>query len=84
MAVTHHPDTGVALDGYPLPDYQAAKDLVCRFHEDLDGLLTVAWDVALTPSGPVVIEGNTHWDGRVHMAFDPTFEERYRRLLETT
>ena len=81
MSVSHHPDTGVELDGYPLPDFAAAVDLVCRFHRDLGGLLTIAWDVALTPAGPVVIEGNTHWDGRVHMAFDPTFEGRYGRLL---
>lgn len=81
MATTHHPNTGVAFDGYWLPDFAAACRLVCQFHRDLDGLLTIGWDVALTPSGPLVIEGNTHWDGRVYMASDPSFDERYRRLL---
>ena len=81
MAATRHPNTGVRFDGYMLPDFAAARDLVCQFHRDLDGLLTIGWDVALTPSGPLIIEGNTHWDGRVYMASDPSFDGRYRRLL---
>ena len=81
-AVSHHPDTGLRFDGFPIPMLPEAVDLACRFHADLGALVTIAWDVAFTPSGPLIIEGNTHWDARVHMALDPGFEHRYRALLE--
>lgn len=84
MTATRHPDTGVVFDGYSLPDFAAAREIVCQFHRDLNGLLTIGWDVSLTPSGPVIIEGNTHWDGRVYMASDPYFRDRYHRLLSAT
>lgn len=83
IAATRHPDTGVVFEGYQIPDFAVARDLVCRFHRDLDGLLTIGWDVAFTPAGPVIIEGNTHWDGRIYMASDPTFGERYRALFSS-
>ena len=72
VAVPSHPDTGVEFDGYPIPMFEEASSLVVRFHEDLGPLVMIAWDIAVTPAGPVVIEGNTHPDGRAHMALDPS------------
>lgn len=56
--VHRHPDTGGAIDGRRLPLWSEALDLVRRAHAPLDALVLVGWDVAITPEGPFLIEGN--------------------------
>ena len=75
--VGRHPDSGVALDGYALPFIPEAVRLAQRFHVDMGGPRSVGWDLALTPDGPSVIEGNSHWSGAMYMAIDPGFKARY-------
>jgi hypothetical protein len=54
-----HPVTGAAIAGRMLPDWPAAKGLVRRAHaETFVDYALIGWDVALTPDGPVLIEGN--------------------------
>jgi hypothetical protein len=76
----HHPDSGIALDGYALPFVHDAVEAAVRFHQDLPGLHTVGWDIALTPTGPVMIEGNEYWDTAIHMTTDPSFVARFRAI----
>lgn len=58
IPVDCHPDTGVALAGFQLPHWDAAIALVLRAHRHLPAIGFVGWDVALTPDGPVFVEGN--------------------------
>ena len=60
--VTHHPVTGAALEGAALPDWEALRGLALRCARHFGLLRTVGWDIALTPKGPVVVEGNRWWD----------------------
>ena len=54
-----HPVTGAAIVGRTLPDWPAAKGLVRRAHaETFADYALIGWDVALTPDGPMLIEGN--------------------------
>lgn len=56
---THHPATGAAIAGRRLPDWEAARALVTRAHaQAFDDYVLIGWDVALTPEGPLLIEGN--------------------------
>jgi hypothetical protein len=56
---SHHPRTGAAIEGRELPDWQAARELVVRAHaQGFSEYVLIGWDVALTPDGPVLIEGN--------------------------
>ena len=75
--VDRHPDSGVVLDGYALPDIPEAVELARQLHVDMGGPRTVGWDLAITPDGPVVVEGNSHWSGAMYMAIDGGFKERY-------
>ncbi|MFP2996753.1 sugar-transfer associated ATP-grasp domain-containing protein [Spongiivirga sp. MCCC 1A20706] len=53
-----HPDTGVAFEGFKIPFFKEATDLVHRLMKLLpDGF--VGWDIAIASTGPVIIEGNT-------------------------
>lgn len=60
--VTHHPDTGMAFDGFPIPLWEEAKSLVQRAATLFLPMRCIGWDVALTPSGPALIEANMWWD----------------------
>ncbi len=54
-----HPVTGARIVGRVLPDWPAAKGLVRRAHADaFSDYALIGWDVALTPDGPALIEGN--------------------------
>ena len=54
-----HPVTGAAIAGRILPDWVAATELAIRAHADAFSCYAlIGWDVALTPRGPILIEGN--------------------------
>ena len=55
---THHPVTGTQFDGFQIPCFQEAKELVLKASLESDKILVVGWDVAISENGPVVIEGN--------------------------
>lgn len=76
-----HPDSGVSFEDFEIPYYQEACEVACRVHERLGGLVTIGWDVAITPDGPTIIEGNVYWWPRMHIAGDPTFLSRYSAIV---
>lgn len=53
-----HPDTGVEFATMVIPGLPAAVALVEAAARELPELTYVGWDVAMTPTGPVLIEGN--------------------------
>ena len=53
-----HPVTGVRFDGFQIPCFEEAKELVLKASLESDKILVVGWDVAISEDGPVVIEGN--------------------------
>ena len=61
-AFSAHPDTETVFDGYPLPDWEVCRALVFSAATKVPGIRLVGWDLALTPQGPVLVEGN-HFPG---------------------
>ena len=54
-------DTGIVLEGYQLPSYDKAVEMVQRLHLKLPFFNLVGWDVAIQEDGePVLIEFNTN------------------------
>lgn len=53
-----HPATGVPFQGYRLPYFQEAVELCRRAALVEPRLGYIGWDVAITPDGPVLVEGN--------------------------
>lgn len=53
-----HPTTGVQFDGFQIPCFAEAKELVLQAALESDKILVVGWDVAISDQGPVIIEGN--------------------------
>jgi hypothetical protein len=60
--VAEFPRTGRRIEGFLLPHWDEACDLACRAARAFLPLRTIGWDVALTPDGPVLVEGNAWWD----------------------
>lgn len=57
--VERHPVTGGVVQGRELPDWTAACALAERAHRDgFADYALVGWDVGLSATGPVLIEGN--------------------------
>ena len=82
--VTHHPDTGIRFDGFEIPHYREAVELATRIHQDVPEIHSVGWDLAITPQGPVMIEGNSRWLGDFRMGLDPGFTREFLRLFAGT
>lgn len=59
---TRHPDTGFEFSGVALPYWQELKEIVAKAANLAPLLPYIAWDVALTPEGPCIIEGNGRSD----------------------
>ena len=53
-------DTGVVLEGYQVPSYDKAIEMVKRLHLGLPYFKIIGWDIAIDESGaPVLVEFNT-------------------------
>lgn len=55
-----HPDTGIAFKGYSIPMLADAVKLAKQAAQVVPEICHVGWDVAITPEGPVLIEGNDY------------------------
>ncbi len=81
-----HPDTGVGFLGYSIPFFADALALVKKAAAVLPQIGHIGWDVAITPRGAVIVEGNA--DPGVMCQFYPQWEEKeglyrhYQRLLK--
>lgn len=65
-----HPVTGARVAGRRIENWAAIADLAKAAHRSFLDRMIIGWDIALTPDGPVLIEGNsypdTHFLQRVH------------------
>jgi hypothetical protein len=75
---TAHPQTGVAFDGFPIPLWHEAVELVKQAQRCFPMLPTLGWDVALTADGPRIIEANSRWDPPLFAPFLLTAEDWQR------
>lgn len=65
-----HPDTNIPIKGFQIPMFQEIKDMIVRASTDIPGFF--GWDIAITETGPVVVEVNTSPDvGVLQMPYVP-------------
>lgn len=50
------------VEGLSAPCWQEARDLVCKAHRLLPDYFSLGWDIAITPTGPAILETNIGWD----------------------
>ncbi len=80
---SHHPETGERIEGTTVPGWTAVRDGVLALAGRLGFLPYVGWDVVVTDTGYMVIEGNHHTlvGFQVHggLLRDPRVRSFYRR-----
>jgi hypothetical protein len=57
-----HPVTGARVTGRVMPRWPEIHGLALRAHQAFADRMIVGWDVALTPDGPTLLEGNSYPD----------------------
>jgi Sugar-transfer associated ATP-grasp len=57
-----HPVTFENMLGRQMPYWRETQELALAAHAALNHRMTVGWDIAITPEGPVLLEGNTNYD----------------------
>ena len=55
-----HPMTGVRFEGFHVPYYKEAQELVKKAALVVPQVKYIGWDVCITPDGPAIIEGNNY------------------------
>ncbi len=78
--VMTHPDTGIGLDGFRLPYWSEAIELVKAGQRCFPKLPTLGWDIALTENGPIIIEANARWDPPLYAPFLMS-EQNWQRIF---
>ena len=80
--IDRHPDTGVVFKEFKVPFYDEVLALSRRAMESFYGLKTLGWDIAITPDGPIFIEGNDRWGLPAHqMVEERGWRDYYRRYF---
>ena len=57
-----HPVTGVPLVGRLVPCWDEVATLARQAHRVVNDRVLVGWDIAITPTGPMLLEGNSYPD----------------------
>lgn len=57
-----HPDSHLKFEGFVIPYFHEAVRLAKEAHRQLPRIHSIGWDIAITPEGPVFIEGNDNWE----------------------
>jgi hypothetical protein len=62
---THHPGTGIRIEGEVIPHWPQIKQLAFEAALAARCVRSVGWDIGLSINGPVLIEGNQEWGAEV-------------------
>lgn len=73
-----HPITKEKIIGFKVPYYKEACKLVISASKIVKEVAYIGWDVAITPDGPVIIEGNSY-PGVFQIK--PTFDKSHTGLV---
>lgn len=55
---SHHPDTGALIEGAQVPFWEETRQLVMDASNRLSFMEYIGWDIIISPTGPVILEGN--------------------------
>ncbi len=82
QTVERHPETGALFKGAIVPEWPSVRDLVARAAHAFSALPALGWDVAITPAGPLLLEANWQFGGRMpEVSAGRGWADEYRALF---
>lgn len=69
-----HPDSGIVFNNFKIPHYSQVKEIVTKA-SSLFKLPLLGWDVAITPTGPIIVEVNHNF----HLLLSDRIEKGFKR-----
>lgn len=79
--VEQHPNSSVLFEGYEIPFYQEAISQACRLHDRLKDMPIIGWDIAITPEGPMFIEGNDNMEISLNQVANGGLKKEFENLI---
>lgn len=77
-----HPDTHVRFCDFVIPEYDKAVELCQRAHLILKEIPAIGWDIAITPDGPTIIEGNDNWEISLMQASNHGLKKEWEQFVK--
>jgi len=78
--VEKHPISNTVFEDCQLPYWNEVKDLVEKAHKQFYYVQSIGWDVAITPNGPILIEGNDNWGSIPSQIVEGGLKEKWHKL----
>jgi len=79
--VDTHPDTGIRFSEFKAPMLEEAIRIAIDAHRHLFSIHSIGWDIAITPKGPVFIEGNDNWEISLMQACNGGLKKEWEEAL---
>lgn len=76
-----HPDSGAEFAGQAIPMWTEVVKAVKYMHQFLPQIKSIGWDVAITPTGPVLVEGNDNWEVSLHQDVEGGLKNRWNQMM---
>lgn len=76
-----HPGTGAVFADCRIPYFEDVMQLAIQAHRTMPTIRSVAWDIAVTPTGPIIIEANQGWACVEHQIFNGGLRQKAESLL---
>lgn len=81
--ITHHPDTGAAIDGIKVTNFHEVVNSILKIHCQISYIKYIAWDVVVQENGYILLEGNANTDMAGIQPFSPLLlNKRVRRFYQ--
>lgn len=82
VASTTHPDTGVRIEGFKVPNWENVRDTMLDLCSDLPLFEMIGWDLIVTNEGFQILEANVRpGQDVVQMHFPMLSNPRFRKYL---
>jgi hypothetical protein len=78
---TDHPDTGAPFSGKCIPHWAEVIEICSKAAAISPFCRTIGWDMAITPEGPLIVEGNDNHANRFQLLYDGYLQPDIREML---
>ena len=79
--ICSHPDSGIVFSELLIPYLAESIELAKSAHRWMPYMYSIGWDVAITPNGPLLLEGNDDWGATTAMWVMPDFKARFYQMM---